>query len=227
MKKLPYLVLFGSLLLTSACWYAPDLDTQTFALRYLNPSEAQVLIEPYVFGDRERRPGPGTLSAVRGALTVRETADNLDRIARVLEEFDRPQEDLRLYFQIIEANGASTIDPAIASVVGELQELFRFDGYKLLAEAVLTTIPGSNFQQSFTGLEGFWRVAGSVYRPAKEEIWLENIQLGSDFGSVLETSVTIRPGQTLVLGSGPLSRQPGSGSPSGTIILTVRADIVH
>ena len=75
------------------------LDTQTFALRYLHPSEARDIVSPYVFVER---PGaPGALSVTDNALTVRETRDNLERIARMLSQFDRPRPLVRLTFHLI------------------------------------------------------------------------------------------------------------------------------
>ena len=70
----------------------PSLETRTFALHHIEASEAANLIGPYIYA--ERAGAPGMVSEAQDdspAITVRETADNLDRIAAVLAEFDRSQ----------------------------------------------------------------------------------------------------------------------------------------
>ncbi len=75
------------------------------------------LIEPYVYRDRS------TLSMTEGLLTVRELPENLDRIAEVLEEYDRPRAAVRLHFQLIQANGFEDPDESIQAVEVELRKL--------------------------------------------------------------------------------------------------------
>ena len=82
-----------------ACNQTPDLDIETFNLTHRSGHEATEIIYPYVFQDREG--APGTMSATQDAISVRETRDNLEKIGRVLAEFDQPQEELRLRFQLI------------------------------------------------------------------------------------------------------------------------------
>lgn len=220
MKK-KHVALSAALLvaLAAAC-DGPGLETRTFTLAHLEQGEAMQLISPYVFSER---PGwPGSASVVPGALTVRETRDNLDRITRVLEQFDKPHPDVRLRFQLVEADGERDSDPAVADVVAQLRKLFRFEGYRLLGEALVTT-GGARFQQRFTGTAETWQVTGNVYRPAAEGIRLQDIELNGRWGQVLRTSATVRVGQTLVLGSGPHSLG-AEDDQEGTVILVVRVE---
>jgi len=198
-----------------------DLDTQTFELQYLELYNAVDLIQPYVYGDRPD--APGQVSAARNLLTVRETADNLEKIARVLQQYDTPPTSVQLRFQIIEANGASETDPAIANVESVLRQLFRFQGYRLSAEAMMGGVEGSRITQSL-GNEAQYRLEAHIQsvRTAGDSgmVRLE-VGLGSSrTGSVFETSANVRIGQTMVLGS----TQPDPRT--GTIILTVRPEIV-
>ena len=89
-------------LLTAACGRTPQLDTRTFSLQYLSADAVHGLIEPYVYTDRAD--APGSLSFTESTVTVRETADNLDKIARVLAQYDVPSPWVRLHFQLIEAD---------------------------------------------------------------------------------------------------------------------------
>lgn len=59
-------------------------------------------------------------SSTTGAISVRETSDNLDKIARVLAEFDKVRADVPLHFQLIEADGFTETDPRISAVEVEL-----------------------------------------------------------------------------------------------------------
>lgn len=200
---------------------AGNLETQTFELQYLEAYTADELIRPYVYVDR---PGaPGQVSMARNLITVRETADNLEKIARVLEQYDTPPTSVQLKFQIIEANGASTADPAIANVESVLRQLFRFQGYRLSAEAMMGGVEGSRVTQ-ILGSEAQYRIDAvirSVRTVGDSGIVHVEVELGADrLGTVFETSANVRVGQTMVLGS-------TQTDPRGeTIILTVRPEIV-
>ena len=66
--------------------------------------------------------------------------------------------------------------------------------------------------------DGLFLIRGTVYRAGEEVTRLESVSLTSEDGWRLETSVNVRAGQTIVLGSSP---QEGS---SATLFLTVRAE---
>lgn len=218
--KRPFLL--TCLVLTAVACGGPRVDTRTFALKHLNGGEAAEMLRPYVFTDRKE--ARGMISSGLTSVTVRETPDNLEKIARVLTEFDRPQPSVRLHFQIIGANGSSTSDPAIKDVEGALRKLFRFKGYRLLAEAVLGGMRGTDLQQTVFGEGGPYGItatiqdargvgdSGSVRVAVK--LWPQN---GPPY---LETMVTLGSGQTAVLGNAQLS------AAGKTIILTVRPELV-
>lgn len=231
MKRItPPLALLGIVLLTGACdgFGAPRLDVQTFNLENRSGNEAADLIAPYVFFDREKN--PGTMSATADAITVRETKDNLDKIRRVLEDFDEPIPGIRLHFQLIEADSFQEEDPAIAEVVGELRNLFRYEGYRLLGEAVVPIAGGSqsyqNFSQGFLGVENPIKVEASVQVLRTGGIRLDPVELSDTWNQLMATSVNISPGQTIVLGGAQARTELVNGSPSGrtVLILTVRAE---
>jgi hypothetical protein len=205
-------------LLFTACERAPRLETRTFAVNNLAPHQVEALVGPYVFADRPTT--PGVMSPGDNTLTVRETPDNLDKIARVLEEYDRARPDVRLRFQVIEADGFEGSDAAIADVEAELRKLFQFRGYRLAAQAMLTVTDGSDISQRLSGADGVYLISGvAEWRSGgatalRIELWRGQRDV------LLETSVNVRPGQTLVLGTSP---KEGS---TATLLLTVHAEPV-
>lgn len=201
------------------CERATRVEVRTFALQHLQPDEAARLIDPYVYGEREG--APGAVSMIEGALTVRETRDNLDRIEDVLAEFDRPRPATRLHFQLIEADGFTGSDPAIAEVVSELEKIFRFGGYRLAGEAFVSATDRSEIHQRLRASGEDYEIAGRVLQLSPGTMRLQEVALfGAETGQLLSTTVNVRTGQTLVLGSSP------KAGTSTTLLLTVRAEEV-
>jgi len=189
------------------------LETRTFTLDGVSPMEAANIIDAYVYRDRPHN--PGMISADRNMLSVRETADNLDRIGRVIDELNAgaatPATETTFHFQLVEANGASETDPRIADVEAQLRKVLRFDGYRLLDEAFVTTKSGQ-IEVPLVAADGRpYKVAGSfrhgssrsgpnlnVVDPNRElRVWLSHHRTGE----LLSSTVNIRHGQTIVLGS--------------------------
>lgn len=206
-----------SLFLVACGRSSVKLDTQTFALRYLHASEARELVSPYVFV--ERSGAPGALSVTEGALTVRETRDNLERIARMLSQFDHPRPLVRLTFHLIQADGATTSDPAIADVEAALRKLFRFRGYRLVEEGIFSATEGGEVTQQL-GSAGYLigaeirRVSGTGDSAIVE---LTVHLSGRDVR--FSTQVGVPAGKTAVLGN-------VGEDPRGTLILTVQPELV-
>ena len=202
---------------------APTLETETFRLQYLEPHEARDLIRPYVWEDRAG--AAGAMSAVDNMISVRETRDNLDRIEAVLEEFDLPQPTVRLNFQLIEADGAAQGDPAIADVEAELRRLFRYEGYRLVNEAVVGGMEGSHIEQ-VVGMEDSpeegWIIIANIgsVRVRDDSGWVQmEVGVRSPMRGAFMTRVNARIGQTMVVGNAELM------TGGGTLILTVRPEI--
>src|SRR5438094_8854637 len=138
----------------------PNLDTRTFALKYLRGSDAIPIVVPYVYTDRPN--AKAVFSVSDSALTVRETPDNLDKIARVLAQYDRPRPFIRLTFHLIEADGAAIADPAIRDVEATLRQLFRFRGYRLVGEGVVSATDKSEVTQMLAAEPEHYALSTSV-----------------------------------------------------------------
>ncbi|HSD32424.1 MAG TPA: hypothetical protein VLB49_10970 [Gemmatimonadales bacterium] len=202
-----------------ACGRAPSLDTRTFHLKYIRAEQARDIVIPYIFADRPDAKGTLSYSASTATITVRETRDNLDKIARVLAQYDVPGPMVRLTFHRIQADGAATADPAIADVEPTLRKLFRFRGYRLVQEGIFSVTEGGNVTQqlgtgTYSVAAGIRRVAG-VGDSATVEF---GVQLsGRDVR--FETQVALPAGKTAVLGN-------VGESPKGTLILTVKPELI-
>jgi hypothetical protein len=219
MKKYVAFALFA--VVTYGCFGGPKLDTRTFEIKHLDTDAVYGLIEPYIYTDRPE--AQGKISFAGDLVTVRETSDNLDKIGRVLAQYDIPRPSVRLQFQVIEADGAAQTDPAIADVERQLRQLFRFDGYSLVGEAVIGGTENSSVSQEF----------GSADEPYFIRVEILNVRGNADSGSVrlevefstmgggsLATTVNARAGQTVVLGNAQLRRG------GGTLILVVKPELV-
>lgn len=211
----PVLVLLAAALL-AGCG-GPGTEARTFDVTHMNPEQAAELVRPYVGGD-----GGGEMSVFGQGITVRATPETLERIEEVLRRYDRPEPGVRLHFQLIEADGPGEPDPRISSVESALRELFRFEGYRLLDEAQMGTVAGSRSTQVF-------RVGDRQYGI---EAWISDVRTGESgsaarlsvelrttAGPVLETTMNVPMGKTVVLGSG----RPDPDQEA--LILTVRPEL--
>lgn len=207
----------------AACGGPAELETQTFRLEHLEGSVAAEIISPYVYYDRPD--APGALSHESDVLTVRETPDNVAKIARVLQDLDRPKPGVQLHFQVIEADGAGASDPAIADVEAELRRLFRFRGYRLRGEAYARGLEGSSIRQAVPTRGEPYVITARIERVngTADSGWVElSVALMlPNVGSALESTVNVPVGKTVVLGNAHLDPQ------RGTLILTVRPELVE
>lgn len=227
MMRRTSMLAFGLVLALAACnRQVPDLDTRTFQLRGLSSHDAEEIIAPYVYGDREGAPGMISTNNSTQTITVRETADNLAKIARVLDEYDKGpvSSSVRLRFQVLQADGAEEVDPAIQDVEEQLRSLFRYEGYALQTEGSIAAHVGARYSQflgqSTDGSAGF-SVSGTIY-DARETGDGTRYTMQVEFGlpglNLLSTAIDIVDGQAMVLGTADPMK------PGGALILVVRAD---
>ena len=209
------LFLTAILAFAAGCGGGPALDTQTFELKYLRGAEVSQIISPYIYSDRKE--AKGLMSYSGSTITVRETRDNLEKIARVLAQYDRPRPLVRLTFHLIQADGAATTDPALADVEATLRKLFRFRGYRMVREGVFSATEGGEVSQAMGG----YRVAAGIHRvsvtgdSATVELGVHLSGRDVEFG----TTVGLPAGKTAVLGN-------VGQDPRGTLILTVRPELI-
>jgi len=193
----------------------PTLDTRTFDLHYIRGYEAAQLLGPYVYSDRPN--AKGQISFTTSAVTVRETSDNLDKIARVLAQYDHSKPLVRLTFHLIQADGAAALDPAISDVEPTLHKLFRYRGYRMVEEGIFSATDGGEVHQAMGGYNIAAELHGVAGVGDSATIDLGVRLSGRDVS--FATTVGLPVGKTAVLGN-------VGEDPRGTLILTVRAELI-
>ncbi len=224
-------VALGAMALLNGCEQGKsnaDLEVRSFQLQYIEAAAAQRILDPYVFADRG---GMISFDQQSGLITVREIPEMLDRIGEVLQRYDLPEPSVKMHFRIIEADGQSaTPDPDLLEVEQALRDVFRFQNYRQVAEAVMTGLEWSEFQQTVAS-EGGITARGSLYmingqigevRAAQGEGTVQmQVELGhSSLGRAFKTSVNARVGQLLILGSAQVDPD------AGALILAVEVDLL-
>lgn len=129
--------------------------------------------------------------------------------------------NVQLTFHVIEADGFQNDDPEIRTVVTELRKLFRFQGYRLLSESVLhaTANPRSSVNQQVADDERRLYHIGADVSTVGDDLALA-VRLGlrtgaEDWTWLINASVRLQDGKTVVLGTARLAGQ------SGALILVV------
>ena len=188
----------------------PELEVRTFDLQRLEGPEAAALVSPYVYTDREG--APGSMSHTEGVLTVREMPENLNRIADVLATYDEAPAAVTLNFQLIEANGFSGGNEAFADVESELRSLLRYEGYRLVGDAVLQVREGG---RALLRIDRIGDGGPAEEPPFQLEVWVAQIA-GTDgnraadiavqlrhpwYENLLDTRVHVAGGKSMVLGT--------------------------
>ncbi len=130
----------------------PELKVYAYTLKHQRAHEALAMLRPMlsVRGTVEVQPGGNTL-------VIRETPAAISLFSRLLRRFDHPPEDLRFDIRIVRAgpkrNGISPPQPEApeTEVAGvelpevlakRLREYLRYDDYRVLAEAGVTSRGG-------------------------------------------------------------------------------------
>lgn len=209
------MTLLVAVLLLAGC--EREQDVRTIQLQHMDPEAALDLLGPYL-GEATAAGSSKELKL----LTLRGPAERLDEIEAVLTKYDRPAV-VRFRFQIVEADGFTQTDSAIADVEAALRDLFRFRGYRLAAEAVTQAEAPGFVRQQIILPDGL---------PVTITVEVKRVLAGDDgaavtmnvdlapFGrSILSTGLTVPSGKTAVVGSA----QADANKP--TMILVVRPEI--
>jgi type II secretory pathway component GspD/PulD (secretin) len=212
-------VLLVSAVLGGCAAAGNDEETRTIELAHLKPEQAQLLLEPYLGGGARIR-----ATERPPAVTITTRSRKLDQLEELLRRYDVPSPGVRLRFQIIEADGFTTSDSAIAEVEAALRDLFRFRGYRLVAEALAAGSSNSSTRHLMVGqddlnLDLMVDVGQVIANDRSKAAELHVTLQAPGRGVLLESNVTVPHGQTVVLGTArPFPNM-------GALILVVRPEI--
>lgn len=183
------------------------METKTYPISRLSTDETLALLTPYISEG-------GYLSGKGKFVTVRERPERQAVIANVLKEYDGSAEalDVVLNFQVIQADGFTDKDPAIADVEGTLREMFKYRGYKLIGGAQIRTREDEDFQQQ-TDVFGINGRVQRVRKSGNEQRIPVTVRLMTRQGSVLQSTVTATLDKPVVL---------GQSVGDGAVILVIR-----
>ncbi len=164
-------------------------------------------------------------SGVLAALIATLVLGPLAGLASAQEEATKDFQQVRFRFYLVQADGFTEQDPEIADVVHELRKLFNFRGYRLVSTPLVNIVledrggsprwDGSGIQRIVVGdSEVPWELGVDVRAPPSSPTIRVDVSLTSivpwsiretarrdPVEVFLEASVTIRDGQTVVLGS--------------------------
>ncbi len=221
MKRL----LIVALLLLAACDRERGMERRTFELHRLSNEDALALLTPYI------REG-GMVSGKNRLITVREKPDRLKMIEQLLAKYDGlgTAVDVLLDVQVIEADGFTTTDTAIADIEQTLRQTFRYRGYRLAGETHIQARESTDFRRTIGGgyvigqqNPGGYILEGSVDRVTtggnEQRIPIEIVLRGpSGGGGIVEVAGTVTGtiGKPTVL---------GQSTGDGAVILVIRPSL--
>lgn len=154
-------VLMLALLMGATASAQSPLDTRTIELRHLKPSEAVKLLKPYIASTGG---GVFDVSDEIPIITIRDMADNISKMEKVLAKYDHSPATIRFVFQLIEADtgprllAASNTKPVSVDLDSTLRSVLRFPVYRLLTQSIATAGEFSHVRQQLAYSEG-----GSTY----------------------------------------------------------------
>lgn len=221
---------------------------RTFALQTLSPGAAASLLAPYINSVPGGFAGVYEAGGSIKAITVRAPKEVLSTADSVLRIYDAAPPTIALHFKLIAANDSGTHDAAISEIDATLRQMFRFTGYRQIADGTTTISPSTqlnSFDMSFAGggtdcyLRGIIGASSGLGANLSQYLTISlyaNPPAGSAAlqGAGVTNGRGLGPGQRLILSTGlnvPIGQTVVIGGATGndagrTLILTVRPELV-
>lgn len=187
---------------------AAEQQVRVFQLHFRPAREAALLVEPLLSPD-----GSVLLQPRLNAITVRDSAAVLERVAAAVAEWDvaAPNYTIRLRVLLASTTPPTPGPPAplISGVGSELQQLFRFTSYSEVDTLVITAADGSTVEAA-VGDRYHVRFVLRAVPHDSDRLQLGQLEFArkvtADAGieklqTLLRTTLTLRTGQAFVLGA--------------------------
>lgn len=208
----------------------------TFPLQSLSADAAAKLLAPYM---PDRNAGVFDASNAISAITVRAPKEVLNTVDSLLRVYDHAPATITLHFKLIAASDSAVArDAAISEIDATLRQMFRYGGYRQIAEGTTTISEHSNFMMTLTSGGANYELSGSAGGTSgsganlsqqltvrlygstiPNGIALPAGQRGSAGRTIVSTGLTVPVGQMVVIGG-------ATGNDAGrTLILVVRPDV--
>jgi len=191
---------------------AAKLTARSFHLRYKDTERAAGAIKGVLSSE-----GSISIQPSSNTLMVTDRAENLQKVASILAQFDAPPQSFTIDLQLIAASRSASpsVPDELRSVAGKLSGALKFNNFEEMGEItaggkegdpVIIERLSENYRAEFKFGE---------YDPASETIRVKEFVLsrlqpgseGSEVVSILRTSLNLKVGQTVILGA---SRLPDS-----------------
>jgi hypothetical protein len=171
------------------------LETKTIELKHLRPDEAVNLLKPYIVNSW------GTVTSVSPNMpivTIKDVAENIGRMEKVLAKYDHSPATIRLVFQLIEADTG----PRLATVSNSralssdldatLRSVLRFSSYRLIGQGMATSGEDSRIYQKLA--------------LADSGGWIYTYDISAQLGAIRLSDVTLQAqmARTVRASSGPI-----------------------
>ena len=193
-----------------AAWQVVQLtrpDLHSFSVRHLSGAEAGDIIAGHV-------PAGAVEGWTERAVFVRVSDHDATTVAELLRREDVPKPQVALRFQVVEADGFTQTDTSIARIEGVLRNLFRFRGYRVVADAYLTTKEKSEASQTIIGADGVRYSIGVGVGEVLRREGKASAEIRSSLAvatePILSTTVNVPDGQVVVLGTARPDAQRGA-----------------
>ncbi len=199
MKRLALVLL---MVIAAGCDDTRGMETRTYKLLQLSLDQAFTLFAPYL------RSG-GTIAGKDSLITVREKPDRLKVIEDLLKKYDGGGDarDIMLHVQVVQADGFTQRDSALAAIEPLLRRTFRFKGFRTLGQTDVRVREQGTFSQSqhYFTVSGralkLENAAGETRLPLQITLVItQNDRTGLLFGDQMSTTVTTMLGKPMVLG---------------------------
>ncbi len=187
---------------------------RVFTLQHRKVEDLFDMLRPYVINMQDIG-----ISEQFNTITVKESPEQLQRIAQVIDEFDTPLKQIWLEVILVLASGDGTrgaeFPPELADVVAKLGPLFVFDRYRIIGRANAMGLEGSTlvFSSGTDDAESAdFQVLVEGLGYANGIVKLEDLRIDvrKPTSKHIKTTVNVTAGEMVILGASSGDAAEGS-----------------
>lgn len=187
---------------------------QTFKFKFKSAERAANVISSLVSAEGSVSIQPGN-----NVLVVTDRAENIESIASAIDRYDVPSREFKLEIQLVAAGRvqgkAPEVPDDLKEIAGKLSGVLRFNSFEKIGALELKGREGDSIRSDLDGYHAEFVVG--EFDPVSETVQLSDFTLSryetaqsaekKTRSDVLETTLNLKVGQTVVLGA---SRLPDS-----------------